>query len=82
MKNNVERIEGIISKIQDMKSTVDRLKSERDTMQIKITHLEKEIEELKSKPSGINDEKANEIKANIDRQVRELDDCLDMLKTV
>lgn len=82
MKNNVERIEGIISKIQDMKSTVDRLKSERDAMQIKITHLEKEIEELKSKPSGINDEKANEIKANIDRQVRELDDCLDMLKTV
>lgn len=81
--NKIEgRIDGIIHQIREMKSSIDQLKSERDELKSKITQLEKENTELKSNSSSGHNMEAEGLKAEIDKQVEALDECLDMLKTI
>ncbi len=82
MEKMEARINDIISQIGDMKATISQLKSERDSLKSKITQLEKEKTELTSNHSGMSAEAANDLKAGIDKQVQELDACIDMLKTL
>lgn len=82
MEKTNARIESVITKIQEFKTSISQLKSERDELKSRITQLEKEKAELMSTQPTMNVSKSKEIKEEIDKQVQELDACLDMLKTI
>ena len=82
MKKKDARLDTIISQIREMKASISQLKSERDGLKSRITQLENEKAELMSSQQRMSSDEAKEIKADIDKQVQELDACLDMLKTV
>lgn len=72
----------ILAKIDALKSSNSKLKSERELLLLKIEELEKQIKEKQEiTKTDLSTERLH-LKEEIDRQIVEIDTCLDLLKNI
>lgn len=82
MLENEARINNIIERIKDLKTSVTQLKRERENFLTKITSLEKELKQKREKEKAGVSISNEEVKKELNRHIEEIDACLDLLKTI
>ena len=83
MSSHEVRIEKIIQQIKALQASVEMLKRERDGLREQVLQLELKIKQKREE--GESDEmviKKNQLSEVLDRQIEEIDACLDLLKTI